>query len=93
MFFSIIISSHQKITRKKECQEIFYSSNGFNSNYMYFVGYETREKLMWTSGKGFRNNNKISKQGIPKININMTYILATLGFGCFPHKYTCDILS
>ena len=33
---------------------------------MEFVGYETRDKLIVTSGKVCRNTNKISKQGIPK---------------------------
>ena len=56
-------------------------SKGFNSNYMEFVDYETREKLLWTSGEGCRNNNTISKQGIPKINMNMKSPLALLGFG------------
>ena len=43
-----------------------YSSKGFNSNYMDFVGYETCDRLIWTSGEGCINTNTISKQGIPK---------------------------
>ena len=42
------------------------SSKCFNSIYMDFVDYETRDKLIWTSEKGCRNTNTISKQGIPK---------------------------
>ena len=49
-----------------------YSSKGFNSNSMDFVGYEIRDKLLWTSGKRCSNTNTISKQGIPKRNMNMT---------------------
>ena len=60
---------------------------------MGIVGYETCEKLIWTPGKGCRNKNEISKLGIPKINMNMTYPLSTLGFGCYPQKETCNILS
>ena len=60
---------------------------------MEFVDYETREKLLWTSGEGCRNNNTISKQGITKINMNMKSPLALLGFGYYPHKDTCDIFS
>ena len=50
-----------------------YFSKSFNSNYMEFVGVETRDKLMWTSSKRCRNTNTISKQGIQKRNMNMTY--------------------
>ena len=60
---------------------------------MEFVGHETSDKLLWSSGKCCRNINTISKQGIPKSNINMTSPSETLGFGCSPHKDTCDILS
>ena len=60
---------------------------------MEFVGYETCEKIMWKSGEGLINTNAISKQGIPKINIKKTSPSSTLGFGCSPHKYNCDILS
>ena len=70
-----------------------YSSKCFNYNYMEFVGYEACDKLIWTSGEGCTNKNAISKQGITKININMTYPSSTLGFVCYPHKDTCDILS
>ena len=61
-----------------------YSSECFNYNYIEFVGYETCDKLIWTSGKGCRNTNTISKQGIPKININIKSPSAKLGFGCSP---------
>ena len=56
---------------------------------MDFFGYETCENLLWKSGEGYRNTNATSKKVIPKINMNMTYNSATLGFGCFPHKETC----
>ena len=49
-----------------------YSSKGFNFKYMGFVGYETGDKLIWTSGEGCRHINTISKQVIPKINTNIT---------------------
>ena len=70
-----------------------YSSQGFNYNHMKFVGYETCDKLIWTSGKGYRNTNTISKQGFQKSNMNMTSPSETLGFVCSQHKDTCDILS
>ena len=60
---------------------------------MDFFGYETYEKLIWTSCEGFRNTNTIRKQGITQININNTYGSSTLGFGCSPHKDDFDILS
>ena len=60
---------------------------------MEFVGYKTCDKFIWTSGEGSIITNKIRKQGIPKINMNMTYPSETLGFSCYPHKYTYDILS
>ena len=41
-----------------------FSSIGFNYNYMEFVNYETREKLIWKSGKGCINTNTIIKQNI-----------------------------
>ena len=42
-----------------------YYSKFLNFNYMEFDGYETNDKLIWTSGKGCSNANIISKQGIP----------------------------
>ena len=42
----------------------------FNSNYMEFVGYETRDKLIWTLVEGCRNWNKTKKEGIPLSNTN-----------------------
>ena len=53
----------------KSIQEVMYYSKFFNSNYMKFVGYETCEKLIWTSDEGFRNTNTISKHGITKFGI------------------------
>ena len=70
-----------------------YYSKGFNSIYMEFVGYGTYYKLIWKSGEGYRNTSAISKEGTQRINMNMTYTSANLGFWCSPHKYTCDILS
>ena len=70
-----------------------YSYKCFNSNYMEIVGYETHEKLMWTSGKYGRNKNTIRKQVFPKRNMNMTSPSGTLGFGCSPHNVTYNILS
>ena len=57
---------------EKSGQEVMYSSQFFNFNSMECVGYETCENLIWTSGEGCRNKNSISKQGIPKIIMNMT---------------------
>ena len=73
-------------------QEVIYSSGCFNYNYMYSDGYETCDKLIWASNNGCINTNTLSKQGIPKININNIFPSSTLGFGCSPHKYTCDLL-
>ena len=41
---------------------------------MEFVGHETRDKQIWTSGKGRRITDKISKQGSPK-KIPTRYLL------------------
>ena len=60
---------------------------------MEFVGYEIRDKLIWTPGDCFRNTNTITKILIPKSNINKTSPSSTLGFGCYPHKDTCGIFS
>ena len=60
---------------------------------MDFIGYDTRDKLIWTSGEGWRITNTNSKQGIPKNNINKTSTLSTLGFVCSPDKDTRDIFS
>ena len=69
-----------------------YSSKIFDSNNMEFFGYETCDKLVWTSSENCRNKNTIIKQGIPKSNMNKTSPSSTLVFGCSPHKDTCDIL-
>ena len=68
-------------------------SKYFNSNYIEFVDYGTRDKLICTSGEGLINKNTISKQGGPKININKTYNPSSLGFSCSSYKDTCDIFS
>ena len=73
--------------------ELMYSSQYFNYNYMEFAGYESRDKLIVASCKGCRNTNKIRKKGITKVNMNQKSPSSTLGFGCYPHKYTFDILS
>ena len=85
--------AHTRKKLEKSGQEVMYSSKCFYSNYTEFTGYKTRDKLICTSGEGFRNTNGIIKKGTPKSNINRTHTLSTLGFGCYPHKYTCDILS
>ena len=97
----IIIDRHlftEKLARileklEKSDQEVIYSSKCFNCIYMKFVGYDTCDKIIWTSGEVWINTDTISKQGIPKININKTSPSSTLGFGCSPHKETCYILS
>ena len=38
-----------------------YYSKSFNSNYMKFVGYDTCDRLKWTSGEGSIIINKIIK--------------------------------
>ena len=60
---------------------------------MEFVGYDTHEKLIWTSGEGNIIKNKIIKQGITKTQTNKISPSSKLGFGCSPHKGTCDIFS
>ena len=70
-----------------------FSSTCFNYNYIEFVGYETCNKLIWTSGEGLRNTDTTRKQVINKSNMNKKYHFSTLGFGCSPHKDTNDILS
>ena len=75
-------------------QEVMHSYKCSNSSYMYFVGYETLHKAIWTSGEGCINIDKISKQDIPKSNMNNASPSSTFGFGCSPHTETCDnILS
>ena len=71
LFSRKIISCQEKTG--KVGQEVMYSYKCFNSDYMEFVGYETYEKLIWASSKGCINKNTISKQGIPIINMNMTF--------------------
>ena len=60
---------------------------------MDFVGYDTCEELICTSCDRNRVTNKFIKQVIPKTHINKISPLSTLDFCCYPHKYTCDILS
>ena len=51
------------------------------------------QKLLCSLGKGNINTNTIIKEGITKINMNITFPSETVGFGCYTHKDTCDILS
>ena len=44
--------AHIRKKLKKSGQEVIYYFKGFSSSYMDFVGYETCDKLIWTSGKG-----------------------------------------
>ena len=60
---------------------------------MEFFAYEKCDKLTWTSNECCRNKYIISKQVIPKSNMNIKYNSPTLGFDCSPHKYTCDIFQ
>ena len=60
---------------------------------MQLVGYDTCDKLIWTSGEGITIINETTKQGIPKTHSNKVSLSSTLGFGCYPHKDTSDILS
>ena len=65
----------------------------FNSYYIEFDDYQTREKLIWTSGGDCINKNTIRKRGTPKSNINNISPSSTFGFGCYSNKDTYDILS
>ena len=78
---------------EKAGQEVMYSSKCYNYNHMDSFDNETCEKLIWTSGEGCINKNTIRKQVIPKNNTNKVYPSSALGFGCYPHKETCDIFS
>ena len=60
---------------------------------MKFFGYETFEKLVWTSGECNKITDKISKQVIPENHTNKIPPSSKLGFGFSPNKETCDILS
>ena len=42
-----------------------YSSKNFNYEYMWFVGYDIFDKLVWAPFEGITITNKISTQGIP----------------------------
>ena len=70
-----------------------YSSKSSNSKYMEFVGYETCENFIWTSGEVSRDKDETIKQGSYKTHINNISPPSSLIFGCFNHKDTCDILS
>ena len=74
----------------KSGKEVMYSSKCFNSNYMEFVVRGTCDKLIFTSDEGFINTHTISKQVIPKINMNMKSPSATLDIGV-PHIRTLVI--
>ena len=88
-----VIQKHWLVYEERKYQEVIYYSKYFNSNYIDFIGYEKCDKLICTSGECCRNTNTISKQEIPKSNINKIYTSSTLGFGCSPYKDTCNILS
>ena len=92
-YFFLEELAHIRRIPEKEVQEVVYYSKGFNSNYMEFVGYETYDKLMWTSVKGYRKTNTISKQGFPNRNMNMTSPSGKSSLGSSAHKDTCDIMS
>ena len=47
---------------EKADQEVIYSSKYFNSKYTEFVGYDTCEKLIWTSGEDNIIKNEIRKK-------------------------------
>ena len=51
-----------------------YSLNFSDSNYMEFIGYDTCEKLIWTSVEGSRNVNKPPGKGVLK-QISTRYLL------------------
>ena len=69
-----------------------YFYKAINSNYIEFFGYDTSDKLIWTSGKGCSNANIIIKQGIPKRNMNVTFTSENIEFGCSSYIVFCDIL-
>ena len=50
-YYSTEKLNHVRIKLVKAGQELMYSSKNFNSNYMKFFGYETCDKLLWTSGE------------------------------------------
>ena len=60
---------------------------------MEFLGYDTCDKIIWKSGEGIINTNKISRQGNKKTHINKVSSTPTLGFGCSTHKEKIYILS
>ena len=92
--FELIIKDRhifpQKTGKPSSTSNIY--SKYFCSNFIEFDVYDTCDRLIWISGEISRITNKISKQGIPKTNINKIYNESTLNFGCSPNKYTCDIL-
>ena len=83
--FSIKTSSYMSKVRKiRSRSDLFFKIFEFQ---LYGVfSYETCDKLICTAGEG------ISKQGSPKTYIKKISTSSTLGFGCYPHKDTCDIL-
>ena len=65
-----VLQNNQLIPEEKTgkpYQEEMYSSKIFNSNYIEFDGYETNEKLIWTSGEGCINTNKSANKEPQKI--------------------------
>ena len=87
----IILQNNYLVSKEKLVyldQEVIDYSKYFSSNFIELLGYETRDKLIWTSGEGCRNTNTIGNQRILNSNINMTSNSSTLGFGCYPHNDT-----
>ena len=62
---------------EKSGQKLMYPSKQINCNHMEFVGYDTCEKSIWTSGEGIIITDKIRKQGIPKTHTNKIYPSST----------------
>ena len=58
---------------EESCQGVMYHSKYSNSNYVQFVSYDILDKLIWKLCEGRIITNKISKQGVPKTNINKIY--------------------
>ena len=60
-YFSPEKVAHIRKKLKESGQEVIYSSKCLNSDYMEHVGYETRDKLIRTSGEGCINKNTTRK--------------------------------
>ena len=57
-----------------------YSSKGVNYDYIDYIGYETCDNLIRTSGEGCRNIDTIRKEGIPKKNTTSNSETLVFGF-------------